>query len=256
MSKNMPVVLTIGGHDPSGGAGITSDVNTIYSLKCHPLSLISCITNQNTKEYKSLKTVDPIFFAEQADSVLSDVNIDAVKIGVLGDLKIVEETRKILDKLQSTKIVIDPVLKASSGGILSSKEVMEAIKPLIFPKAYLATPNFDEVKELSGENELSNQLNEIFSFTSKYLLIKDIGKSKNNITNKLFLNKQLMRTWSNPRIEGYFHGTGCYLASSIACFLARNKNMELAIDLALKETNNAIKGSFVLGKGQKILRKL
>ena len=94
MADNLPIVLTIGGYDPSGGAGITADIETISSLDCHPITLISCLTSQNTREFNLLEQVDPQLFASQANLLLSDFKIDVLKIGVLSGTRIVEETKK------------------------------------------------------------------------------------------------------------------------------------------------------------------
>ena len=120
MTNQLPVVLTIGGYDPSGGAGITADIKTISSLRCHPISLITCLTSQNTKKFELIEPVNIDVFISQADLLLSDFKIDIIKIGALGSDKIVEETKRILNKLKDTKIVIDPVIESTTGGVSSS----------------------------------------------------------------------------------------------------------------------------------------
>ena len=111
MADNLPIVLTIGGYDPSGGAGITSDIETISSLDCHAISLISCLTSQNTQEFNLLVQVDPELFADQANLLLSDFKIDVLKIGVLKGTRIIEEEIERFEKL-----------KLSIAQILSNKE--------------------------------------------------------------------------------------------------------------------------------------
>ena len=124
MANQLPVVLTIGGYDPSGGAGITADIETINSLRCHPISLITCLTSQNTEKFDLLEPVNIDVFISQADLLLSDFKIDIIKIGALGNDKIVEETKRILNKLKDTKIVIDPVIEATTGGSLADKPTL------------------------------------------------------------------------------------------------------------------------------------
>ena len=254
MANNLPIVLTIGGYDPSGGAGITADIETISSLGCHAITLISCLTSQNTREFNLLEQVDPQLFASQANLLLSDFKIDVLKIGVLSGTRIVEETKKIMDKLKNIKVVIDPVIEASSGGLLTDKATLEALKELIFPNAYLITPNLKEAKILSGEDKLNLVIEKLRSFSSNYFLIKDVNCSQDQIVNHLYLDKELKKSWCIPKIPGSFHGTGCHLASSISCFLAQSKDLEEAIELGQKNTIEAIKRSLKIGQGQNILK--
>ena len=254
MTNQLPVVLTIGGYDPSGGAGITADIETITSLRCHPISLITCLTSQNTEKFDLIEPLNIDVFISQADLLLSDFKIDIIKIGALGSDKIVEETKRILNKLKDTKIVIDPVIEATTGGLLADKPALQALKELIFPMAYLLTPNLAEAKVLSGKNDLNLIVQELSLLSSNYLLIKDIDSSYEEIVSHLYLNKKLKKSWSTTKIPGSFHGTGCYLASSISCFLAHSKSLEEAIELGQNNTIKAITGSVKLGKGQNILK--
>ena len=254
MTNQLPVVLTIGGYDPSGGAGITADIETITSLRCHPISLITCLTSQNTEKFDLIEPVNIDVFISQADLLLSDFKIDIIKIGTLGNDKIVEETKRILSKLKDTKIVIDPVIKATTGGSLTDEPTLQALKELIFPKAYLITPNIEEAKILTGEEDLNLVIKKLRSFSSSYFLIKDVNYSQDQIVNHLYLDKELKKAWCIPKIPGSFHGTGCHLASSISCFLAQSKDLEEAIELGQKNTIEAIKRSLKIGQGQNILK--
>ena len=138
--------------------------------------------------------------------------------------------------------------------MLSDKATLEDIKEFIFPKSYLITPNLEEAKILSGKNNLSSLIEKFRSYTSQYFLIKDINHSDDQIVNHLYSNKELKKSWSIPKIQGSFHGTGCHLASSISCFLAHSKDLEEAIELAQQNTLNAIKKSLKIGQGQNILK--
>ena len=255
MTDNLPVVLTIGGYDPTGGAGITADIRTINSLNCYAITLISCLTSQNTQEFSAIEQVDPELFTNQANLLLSDFKIDVLKIGVLKGTRIIEETKKIIDKLKNIKVVIDPVIRASTGGLLSDKTDLEALRELIFPNAYLITPNLKEAKILSGEEDLNLVIEKLRSFSSCYFLIKDVNLSQDQIVNHLYSNKELKKSWSIPKIPGSFHGTGCHLASSISCFLAHSKGLKESIELGQKNTFEGINSSVELGKGQSILKR-
>lgn len=254
MIDNLPVVLTIGGYDPTGGAGITADIRTINSLNCYAITLISCLTSQNTQEFSAIEQINPELFANQANLLLSDFKVDVLKIGVLKGTRIIEETKKIIDKLENIKVVIDPIIRSSSGGLLSDKTDLEALRELIFPNAYLITPNLKEAKILSGEEDLNLVIEKLRSFSSCYFLIKDVKRSQDQIVNHLYSNKELKKSWCIPKIPGSFHGTGCHLASSISCFLAQSKDLEEAIELGQKNTKGAIKRSLKIGQDQSILK--
>ena len=254
MSRKLPIVLVIGGHDPTGGAGVQKDIETITSLNCHAVSLITCLTSQNTENFSSVNPVNPNEFAKQAKSLFSDVSIDVIKIGAIGSLKIAEKISDLLNYFKKITVVLDPVIKTSSGGTLINKEAIEGLKSLLFPKSFLITPNLNEAKSLSGKKDLKKALEVLFSFSPKYILMKDIEKSQKNITNNLYSKKKLLNRWSNPRIEGKFHGTGCTLASSIASFIARSENIQDSIDLGQQFTFQSIKNAIEIGEGQKIIK--
>ena len=122
--------------------------------------------------------------------------------------------------------------------------------------AYLLTPNLTEAKVLSGKEDLNQIVEELSLLSSNYLFIKDIDSSYEEIVNHLYLRKELKKSWSMPKIPGSFHGTGCYLASSITCFLAHSKSLEQAIELGQKNTLKAINSSIKLGRGQNILKSI
>ena len=252
---NLPIVLTIGGHDPTGGAGIIKDIEAIKSNNCHAVSLVSCLTCQNTYQFKKIVPVDSLLFSEQADVLLSGVQINTVKIGAISSLDLVEIVKiSILDRLENIKVILDPVIKSSTQGTLADQATIDGLKSIIFPKSYLITPNLEEAKILSGKNDLNSALEVLFSFSPKYILVKDIEDSKEKIVNQLYSQDGLVRSWSNRRLKGNFHGTGCYLASSIASLIASSETIETSIQLAQLNTLKAIKNSIKIGQGQRILR--
>ena len=252
---NLPIVLTIGGHDPTGGAGIIKDIEAIKSNNCHAVSLVSCLTCQNTYQFKNIVPVDSLLFSEQADVLLSGVQINTVKIGAISSLDLVEIVKiSILDRLENIKVILDPVIKSSTQGTLADQATIDGLKSIIFPKSYLITPNLEEAKILSGKNDLNSALEVLFSFSPKYILVKDIEDSKEKIVNQLYSQDGLVRSWSNRRLKGNFHGTGCYLASSIASLIASSETIETSIQLAQLNTLKAIKNSIKIGQGQRILR--
>ena len=136
MKINLPIVLTIGGHDPTGGAGIIKDIEAIKSNNCHAVSLVSCLTCQNTYQFKNIVPVDSLLFSEQADVLLSGVQINTVKIGAISSLDLVEIVKiSILDRLENIKVILDPVIKSSTQGTLADQATIDGLKSIIFPKS-------------------------------------------------------------------------------------------------------------------------
>ena len=131
--------------------------------------------------------VDSLLFSEQADVLLSGVQINTVKIGAISSLDLVEIVKiSILDRLENIKVILDPVIKSSTQGTLADQATIDGLKSIIFPKSYLITPNLEEAKILSGKNDLNSALEVLFSFSPKYILVKDIEDSKEKIVNQLY----------------------------------------------------------------------
>lgn len=254
MPKKTSNILVIGGHDPTGGAGIQADIETLTALKCHPSCLISCLTSQNTSKFVKTYPIKSEVFKEQAQLLMSDINFDLIKVGAIGSEKIADEIIEIL-KILNKKVIIDPIISASMGGEIANLELIKKIKEEIFPLSYLITPNFSEAKILSEDSTLNGLIsNENMNITN--ILVKDCKPIKNKITNQLYTSKKLVEEWTFNRIPGSYHGTGCTLSSAITGFLSQGYALKDSIKLAQVFTSESIKNSFTIGKGQKILERI
>ena len=256
MNKYPPKILIIGGHDPTGGAGIQADIETLTNLNCHAVCLISCLTSQSTSKFKKSYPINSQIFREQSELLLSDVEINAVKIGAIGSAEIANEIIRILKKLKrKQKVIIDPIIRPSMGGTLADQKLIKKIKEEIFPFSYLITPNLEEAYILNdkiSKEELIIKPNLI----AENILLKDCMPLSNKIINKLYSSKKLTKEWALNRVDGNYHGTGCTLASAITGLLAKKKSLEQSIEDAQSFTHESIKNAFPLGKGQKILKRL
>jgi len=248
----VPKILVIGGHDPTGGAGIQADIETIKSHNCHPVTLISCLTSQNTNKFKRSYPVDPRIFREQADLLLSDVSIDIIKIGAVGSAEILMEIMRLLKKINKPT-VFDPIISPAMGGKLTSKGLLEEIKKKVFPFCYLITPNFNELLTMTNSSKLI--LEDLKNLGTKYILVKDSEPKEKNIVNTLYFKSKFKKEWQVERVKKEFHGTGCTLAAAIAANLSNKISIEESISLALQFINLSINDSFSIGKGQRILRR-
>ena len=144
--------LTIAGSDNSGGAGIQADLKTFSALGCYGMSVITALTAQNTKGVRGIQEVEPSFIEEQIHSILDDIGVDAIKIGMLFNIPNIKTVAKILREKETSFIVVDPVMFAKSGDRLLQEEAVQAIKEDLFPLATIITPNLLEAEALLGRS--------------------------------------------------------------------------------------------------------
>ena len=244
-------ILIIGGHDPSGGAGVMMDANICRLNECHPLTLITAETVQNSQISKDNFPANEKVFKKQLDFILDDIKPDAIKIGLIGSYEI---ARVIKNFLVSTKmpIVIDPVIGPTSGNSFLNNEAIEFMRDELLPLASIVTPNEDELLKLSNKKNIENSIEFLCELGIKNILVT--GKIKNNkIVNYLFSDGSDPFQFRNNLLKGYFHGTGCMLSSLITIFLAKKFSVVDSCEKASNQTNSYLKLFKNIGKGQKLL---
>ena len=252
MTKNTPIVLIIGGHDPTGGAGVLADAQTLVMNGCYPISLITCLTAQNTINFESIKVTDTKFFNKIAKVLLKDIPlINAIKIGALGNEEIVQIVKEIIINCKNTPVVLDPVIEASSGGSLINNEGLNEMKYKLLSHVDLITPNIKEAKTLTGKHNQQDIIQELNKVKSNFVLIKD-NEKRNKIENSLFKKNEFIKKWEISKVKGKFQGTGCSMSSSIASNLAKGLRMEESIELAQNSVYQSLQNAIYLGSGQKI----
>lgn len=248
-----PRVLVIAGHDPSGGAGIHADIEAIHALGGFASTLITALTVQNTIGVQGFQMVSAELLAAQADCLLEDMQFDAVKIGVTGNLAVVELIEKLLPRLGAIPVVLDPVLAAESGGSLAEADLPRVLTRL-FPRVTLITPNLIEARALSGKQELEEAGQELVRQGAKAALITGTHDDTPHVQNHLFTATGVTHS-QFERLPGSYHGSGCTLASAIACLLAQGKSLEAAVREGQDYTYRTLKNAFRAGKGQWIPRR-
>ena len=244
-------ILIIGGHDPSGGAGVMMDANICRLNECHPLTLITAETVQNSQISKDNFPANEKVFKKQLDFILDDIKPDAIKIGLIGSYEI---ARVIKNFLVSTKmpIVIDPVIGPTSGNSFLNNEAIEFMRDELLPLASIVTPNEDELLKLSNKKNIENSIEFLCELGIKNILVT--GKIKNNkIVNYLFSDGFDPFQFRNNLLKGYFHGTGCMLSSLITIFLAKKFSVADSCEKASNLTISYLKLFKNIGKGQKLL---
>jgi len=256
LSKNLqPVVLCLSGLDPSGGAGIQADIETLASLGCHCAPIITTLTVQDSCNVTELSCVDPAFITRQMAVIFADMKVSAIKIGLLGSTGVTQAIAAVLEKHPNIPVIIDPVLKASGGTELANQRVIESIRQHLLPKTSVITPNADEAQKLSPHpsNDDAHLAQYFHSQGCQYLLItggdSPADASHSNVTNTLYCAGQppLAHHW--PRLAGSFHGSGCTLAAAVSAFIALGDAMPEAVYKAQQYTHGTLKNAQALGEG-------
>lgn len=249
----MKKVLTIAGSDCSGGAGIQADIKTITAHKMYAMSAITALTAQNTTGVYGIMDATPDFVGKQLDCIFSDIRPDAVKIGMVSNIDIIEIISEKLSEYKATNIVIDPVMIATSGGRLLDYHALDALKSRLFKIADLITPNIPEAEVLCGfsihtKEDMLYAAKEISIAENQNVLIKG-GHLSHCADDLLFVNQEA--TWFEfAKIDNSnTHGTGCTLSSAIACNLAGGLNMKESVKNAKVYITGALLDYLNIGKG-------
>jgi hydroxymethylpyrimidine/phosphomethylpyrimidine kinase len=250
MSKNRPVVLSLSGHDPSGGAGIQADIETLVSHQCHACSVITALTEQDSSNVKKLIPQKPQDIIDQAQSVLNDFPVKAIKIGLIGHHETASAIQSILLQHPHIPVILDPVLAAGGGTSLANKQLINSIIELLLPCTTVLTPNSNEARLLADQSDLSDCGQTLLAKGCDYVLITGTHEQSATVDNQLFQANSKTETFSWDRLGEEYHGSGCTLASSIAGLVAQGLDPFTAISEAQDYTWNALADAYHPGKGQ------
>lgn len=252
-----PTVLTIAGTDPTGGAGIQADLKTFSALGCYGMSVITALVAQNTCGVRAIHSVPPDFVLAQLQAVMEDVLPDAIKIGMVHSLELVNVIAKVLKQYPQIPVVFDPVMIATSGDRLIEERTIEAIVTQLFPLSALITPNMDEASLLAGMpvktvEDMKVSSEKIMDMGTNALLLKGGHLESAQLTSLLIEKKGLIKALYSDKIETKnMHGSGCTLSSAIAAYLARGFALAEAVSKAQDYVHGAIYNAadVVIGKG-------
>ena len=245
-------LLSIGGSDPSSGAGIQSDIKTFSSFNVHGLTVITAITGQNTSSFGMIEPVSQKILKNQLELVMSDFKIDGIKIGMVYNSKIIKGLYHQLKKSR-VPIVIDPVFKSTTGGMLIESSAIKDFKKFIIPLATVITPNKFEAEiisktKINSKNTPEKVAKIIQKMGSKNVVITGIVK-KNNQISDFVLEKNNQYFISGRKISKINHGSGCNFSAAIIFALAKNKSIKESVKFAKEFTYNSIKNAKKLGMG-------
>jgi len=227
MAATPPVVLTIAGFDPSSGAGITADIKTIAAHECYGVSCLTALTVQSTKGVRSVKPVEPEIIRATLENLVSDLEIAAVHIGMLGTAEAVRTVAEFLDRVKLPHVVLDPILKSSSGADLLDQAGWQPLIEKLIPLAEVITPNLNEASALTdlpvtNLTEMRAAANALHSLGGLYVVINggDLEKATDllSFTTGRGVEQEVFKAERLRSIST--HGTGCAFSSSLACHLA------------------------------------
>lgn len=250
-SASKPKVLCFSGLDPSGGAGIQADIEALFSAGCHCLPVITSLTVQDTRNVMSAQAVEPALLIQQARAVLEDVSVQAVKIGLLGNINTIEVIHTILKDYPDIPVVLDPVLWAGGGYEFSTDNIAAAIKLLLVPLTTVLTPNTVELRALTRDADtLDAGASALLDMGCDHILLTGTHADTVNVVNTLYTAHHSPQHFEWPRLPNEYHGSGCTLASSLAAYIAHGFEISEAARRAQQYTWEALNAGERPGFGQ------
>jgi len=265
MAATPPVVLTIAGFDPSSGAGITADIKTIAAHECYGVCCITALTVQSTRGVRRVEVVAPKIVAETLQELVSDLAVDAVHIGMLGNQQVAAVVADFLDQTKLPNVVLDPILKSSSGAELLDAGGMRLLIERLIPLAEVITPNLDEASVLTGSavtnlEQMREAATRLHALGARNVVITG-GHLEKAIDLLSFATRRLdnhggtvrsneQEVFKAERLRSNAtHGTGCAFATALACHLAHGRVLPEAVLLSKVYVSAAIANAHPLGHG-------
>jgi len=259
MAELPPIVLVFAATDPSGGAGLQADIMTLSSMGCHPLSVVTAVTIQDTMGVDDVSPIEAEWVADQARCVLEDMPVAAFKIGLLGNVEQIAAIAEVVSDYPEVPLVLDPVLASGRGDELVTEEVMNGLRELLIPQSTIITPNSIEARRLAAEDgeeggppDLAECARRLIASGCEYVLITGTHENTPQVVNTLYGQNGVLRSDSWQRLPGSYHGSGCTLASAIAATIANGLEIGDAVKDAQEYTWQTLKAAFRPGMGQHI----
>lgn len=250
-NNNPPVVMIFAGSDPTGGAGLVADIQTVSALGCHPATIVTAVTAQDTSELKNFVAIETEIVIEQARAVLEDMPVAAFKLGILGSAANLSAVATIVGSYPDIPLVVDPVLSTGGGASLSTESLEDGYRSLLFPLTTLVTPNAIEAKRLATEADSRDACaQQLMSFGCDYVLHTGSHEPTDDVVHYLYGHHRQLESFTQKRLPGEYHGSGCTLAAACAAALAQGFDMTTAVREALTFTWNSLENGFRPGKGQ------
>lgn len=251
-----PIVLTIAGFDPSSGAGVTADIKTIAAHGCYGVACITAITVQSTSGVRQVEPLSPSLISDTLEELTSDLEITAVRIGMLESAAVVNAVAEFLRKHGQNNVVLDPILKSSSGAQLLEDAGLPTLLEELLPLASVVTPNREEASTLTGLqvtglDEMRAAARKLHAMGANAVVVTggDLQKATDllSFTNKRGIQQEVFK--SDRQVSNSTHGTGCAFATAVACHLAQERGLPEAVLLAKAYVSAAISKAQTVGRG-------
>jgi hydroxymethylpyrimidine/phosphomethylpyrimidine kinase len=249
----LPVVLSIAGHDPSSGAGITADIKTIAAHGCYGVTCVTALTVQSSRGVRRVDPVEGRIISETLEQLMDDLDIAAVKIGMLGSAEAAKSVAAFLKRYSLRLVVVDPIMRSSSGAELISREGLQVLKERILGRACVITPNIDEASALTGLN-----VSTLAEMEGAALRLHEMGAHNVIVTgghidpphDLISQEGGRITILEGRKIPGHStHGTGCAFSTALACNLALGKALIEAAKGAKRYVESALRSAPAMGKG-------
>jgi hydroxymethylpyrimidine/phosphomethylpyrimidine kinase len=256
MASKPPVVLTVAGFDPSSGAGVTADIKTIAAHECYGVSCITALTIQTTQGVRRVQPVAPDVVRETLTELAADLEIDAVHIGMLGSSGVVKALVEFLDQTRLPHVVLDPILKSSSGADLLDPSGTPHLVEKLIPHCEVITPNLDEASALTGQpvtnlEEMKTAAAKLHALGAANVVVTGghLEKAVDLLSFSTSSSTEQEIFKADRQRSNSIHGTGCAFATAMACHLAHGRGLPEAVLLSKAYVSAAIANAHPLGKG-------
>ena len=246
-----PVALTVAGSDSSGGAGLQADLKTFAALEVYGASVVTAVTSQNTQGVQGIHLVPPEMVARQLAAVLEDLPVAAIKTGMMGAGPQLAAAADVLGRQPAMPLVIDPVIRATSGDSLLAADGLQGYLESLFPLATLVTPNLDEARLLAGLDTMDAVMlaRALLGRGARAVLVTG-GDGTGETVEDLLMTSTGQRLFRRPRVATTCtHGTGCTLSAAITAALARGRSLEESVTTAVAYVERALQTAWPLGHG-------
>ncbi len=255
-SETPPIALAFSASDPSGGAGLQADILTLSSMGCHPVSVVTAITVQDTLGVEDVLPMDPEWVADQARCVLEDMPVSVFKVGLIGSVENIAAIAEVVADYPDIPLILDPVLASGRGDELANDDMLMALQEMLIPQTTLLTPNSLEARriaQIDGDDDdpdLAECARRIIEMGCEFVLITGTHENTAQVVNTLYGESGVLRSDTWQRLPGSYHGSGCTLASAIAASIAHGLDIPDAVKDAQEYTWQTLKAGFRPGMGQ------
>lgn len=249
--ENPPVILCFSGLDPSGGAGLQADIETLISIGCHCAPIATVLTDQDSQDVKAMQAVDGDFILQQANTLINDLNIAAIKIGLLANLNTASALRHFFQDHPGIPVIWDPVIASGGGSELIDRDSIDAAAHLLLPFTHIATPNSSEARILSHQTDsLETCAHAMMDMGCDYVLITGTHENTPRVENKLWGNGRALLSYHWDRLPHHYHGSGCTLSTAVAGYIGQGLDPLSATREAQAFTWKALESAKKIGSGQ------